>query len=79
MKNPRFQEIKYNSKGEPFVTYYGRKFSLNEFNRFDEPYILYKANKKEPIIKANGIYSPNLLIEISPCGSGAKLLRLPKI
>lgn len=28
---PRFQEIKYNSEGECFVTYYGRKHFLNEF------------------------------------------------
>ena len=32
---PRFQEIKHDSKGESFVTYYGCKHYLNEFMSCD--------------------------------------------
>ena len=32
---PRFQEIKFDANGEPFVTYYGCRHNLNEFMSCD--------------------------------------------
>lgn len=32
-KKPRWQEIKYNINGEPYVTYHGIKHYLSEFMR----------------------------------------------
>ena len=32
-KVSRWQEIKFNVAGEPYVTYYGRKLELNNFMR----------------------------------------------
>lgn len=32
-KKPRWQEIKYNNVGDPYVTHYGSRYYLSEFMR----------------------------------------------
>lgn len=61
---PRFQEVKYDMKGNPFVTYYGTRYHLNEFMRSDSQ-------------EHDGVYgltnTSALVIKFSPCNESAKV------
>lgn len=63
MKRPRFQKIKFDKNDVPYVTYYGKKLSLDEF---------------QTDAQGNSFYCPDYLssyiLEIDSNGEFAKVI-----
>ena len=65
IRKPRFQEIKYDKNGLPYIKFNNSKHYLNEFMRF--------ANGHEWTGYKTLSNTHGLLIKISDCGDAAKV------
>ena len=63
MKKPRYQKIKYDKNNNPYVTHYGKKLNLNDFQADAEGNLFYCPT-----------YFSAYVVEIAPDGEFAKVI-----